>query len=82
MVGECKVLVSMCLQGIKPPIQTPEELSAEPIKLKLSFAPNSWQTHLILRIQQGYDSIFVAGTSYGKSLILKGLAALRAQARL
>ncbi|KAG6906425.1 hypothetical protein DXG01_014035 [Tephrocybe rancida] len=43
-------------------------------KLKLPFTLDSWQLHLISRIQQGYDSVFVAGTGYGKSLIFEGLA--------
>jgi ATP-dependent helicase YprA (DUF1998 family) len=44
--------------------------------LKLSYTPDEWQVHLIRRILQGYDSIFCAGTGYGKSLIFKGLAVL------
>lgn len=31
---------------------------------------------MIRRILQGYDSIFCAGTGYGKSLIFEGLAVL------
>jgi DEAD/DEAH box helicase len=38
--------------------------------------PDDWQVHLIRRILQGYDSIFCAGTGYGKSLIFEGLAVL------
>jgi superfamily II DNA helicase RecQ len=38
--------------------------------------PDEWQAHLIQRVLQGYDSIFCAGTGYGKSLIFEGIAAL------
>jgi superfamily II DNA helicase RecQ len=44
--------------------------------LGLSYTPDDWQVHLIRRILQGYDSIFCAGTGYGKSLIFEGLAVL------
>ena len=71
------------LQGIKP-----STLSINPIKqklvekLKISFTPDEWQAHLISRIRQGYDSIFCAGTGYGKSLIFEGLAALGGKGRV
>ena len=42
----------------------------------LSYSPDDWQVHLIRRILQGYDSIFCAGTGYGKSLIFEALAIL------
>lgn len=45
-------------------------------KLKLTFSMDDWQAHVIHRIRQRYDSILVAGTGYGKSLIFQGLAAL------
>ena len=45
-------------------------------KLSLTYTPDDWQIHLIRRILQGYDSIFCAGTGYGKSLIFEGLAVL------
>ncbi|KAJ7690513.1 P-loop containing nucleoside triphosphate hydrolase protein, partial [Mycena rosella] len=35
-----------------------------------------WQIHLIIRILRGYDSIFLAGTGYGKSLIFEAVAVL------
>ncbi|KAJ7588809.1 P-loop containing nucleoside triphosphate hydrolase protein, partial [Mycena floridula] len=41
-----------------------------------------WQIHLINRVFQGYDSVFVAGTGYGKSLIFEGLAALGEKGKL
>lgn len=44
-------------------------------RLDLDFDPEERQTTLIQRIKQGFDSIFVAGTGYGKSLIFQGLAA-------
>ncbi|KAF8225687.1 hypothetical protein L208DRAFT_1425395 [Tricholoma matsutake] len=59
---------STCLQGIKPPELTLAQTSAEPVsKLNLLFMPADWQVHLISWIQQGYDSVFLAGTGYGKS---------------
>ncbi|KAJ7159121.1 hypothetical protein C8R43DRAFT_882325 [Mycena crocata] len=42
--------------------------------LKLSYIPDDWQIHLVIRIMQGYDSIFLAGTGYGKSLIFEAVA--------
>ncbi|KAJ7112390.1 P-loop containing nucleoside triphosphate hydrolase protein, partial [Mycena crocata] len=45
-------------------------------KLKLSYIPDDWQIHLIIRILRGYDSIFLAGTGYGKSLIFEAVAVL------
>jgi hypothetical protein len=50
--------------------------------LSLSYVPDDWQIHLIRRILQGYDSIFCAGTGYGKSLIFEGLAVLGGKAKL
>jgi len=51
-------------------------------KLKLSYTPDNWQAHLIQQILQGYDSIFCAGTGYGKSLIFEGLAVLGGSQKL
>lgn len=45
-------------------------------RLKLTYTPDDWQIHLIIRILRGYDSIFLAGTGYGKSLIFEAVAAL------
>ncbi|KAJ7443551.1 hypothetical protein FB451DRAFT_1295556 [Mycena latifolia] len=45
-------------------------------QLKLSYTPDDWQIHLIIRILRGYDSIFLAGTGYGKSLIFEAVAVL------
>ncbi|KAJ7231371.1 hypothetical protein C8J57DRAFT_1533784 [Mycena rebaudengoi] len=45
-------------------------------KLKLTYVPDDWQIHLIIRILRGFDSIFLAGTGYGKSLIFEAVAAL------
>jgi Lhr-like helicase len=50
--------------------------------LKLKYVPDDWQIHLISQILQGYDSIFCAGTGYGKSLIFEGLAVLRGKGKL
>jgi superfamily II DNA helicase RecQ len=50
--------------------QTSAELVS---KLNLSFTPDDWQVHLISRIRQGYNSVFLAGTGYGKSLVFEGL---------
>lgn len=45
-------------------------------KLKLSYTPDDWQIHLIIRILRGFDSIFLAGTGYGKSLVFEAVAVL------
>ncbi|PPR04750.1 hypothetical protein CVT24_006896 [Panaeolus cyanescens] len=45
-------------------------------KLKLEFEMDDWQVHLIHKIRMGYDSILLAGTGYGKSLIFQGLAVM------
>ncbi|KAJ6453856.1 hypothetical protein DFH09DRAFT_1391360 [Mycena vulgaris] len=45
-------------------------------KLKLQYVPDDWQIHLIIRILRGYDSIFLAGTGYGKSLVFEAVAVL------
>jgi len=63
--------------GIKPVKRSIQALREELKRiLKLSFTPEEWQAHLIQRVQQGYDSIFCAGTGYGKSLVFEGIAAL------
>ena len=51
-------------------------------KLSLSYTPDNWQVHLIQWILQGYDSIFCAGTGYGKSLVFEGLAVLGGNRKL
>jgi len=72
--------MSQRLPGIK--MNLPANLSLDSIRtrlvdtLQLAFMPDDWQVHLIRRILQGYDSIFCAGTGYGKSLIFEGLAVL------
>ncbi|KAJ7870190.1 hypothetical protein B0H14DRAFT_3576058 [Mycena olivaceomarginata] len=65
------------LQGIKEWKYTFEETRAMVTdKLKLHYVPDDWQIHLIIRILRGYDSIFLAGTGYGKSLIFEAVAVL------
>jgi ATP-dependent helicase YprA (DUF1998 family) len=65
------------LQGTTPAKFTYAEISAELVTLlALTFIPDLWQVHLISRILRGFDSIFLAGTGYGKSLIFEGLAVL------
>ena len=62
---------------------TIEELCKELKKiLKLSFTPEEWQVHIIQRVKQGYNSIFLAGTRYGKSLVFEGLAVLGGQRKV
>jgi len=62
------------LQGVKSNL--PAHLSLVSIwqrlinSFTLSYTPDDWQVHLIRRILQGYDSIFCAGTGYGKSLMV------------
>ena len=45
-------------------------------KLALDFQPDLWQVHLIQRVLKGYDTVCVAATGLGKSLIFEGTAAL------
>lgn len=69
--------------GIKPVKRSIQALREELKRiLKLSFTPEEWQAHLIQRVQQGYDSIFCAGTGYGKSLVFEGIAALGGQRKV
>ncbi|TFY63189.1 hypothetical protein EVJ58_g3389 [Rhodofomes roseus] len=42
----------------------------------LPFDPDEWQAEVISRVLRGYDSIFCAGTGYGKSLVFHGIAKL------
>lgn len=65
------------LQGIKPDPYTLAQIKTKLIaKLGLEFVPDDWQIQLISKIRQGYDSVFCAGTGYGKSLVFEGLASL------
>lgn len=65
------------LQGIRKDDLTTSQIKEKLIKkLKLNFLPDEWQAELISKVRQGYDSIFLAGTGYGKSLVIEGLAAL------
>ena len=58
--------------GIKSPCESIHKIQEESRrKLKLTFTPEEWQACLIQRVKQGHDSIFLAGTGYGKSLVLK-----------
>jgi len=74
------------LRGIK--VKLPDNLSLDAIRtrlvslLKFLYMPDDWQVYLIRRILQGYDSIFCAGTGYGKSLIFEGLAVLAGTKKL
>ncbi|KAJ7722837.1 P-loop containing nucleoside triphosphate hydrolase protein [Mycena metata] len=51
-------------------------------KLQLSYVPDDWQVHLVIRILRGYDSIFLAGTGYGKSLIFEAVAVLGGKSKV
>ncbi|KAJ7775042.1 P-loop containing nucleoside triphosphate hydrolase protein [Mycena metata] len=65
------------LQGIKKWKHTFKDTQKMVMdRLKLTYTPDDWQIHLIIRILRGYDSIFLAGTGYGKSLIFEAVAAL------
>lgn len=81
-----KPAASVRLQGIKTAM--PNNLSIPSISrrlistLNLQYTPDDWQVHLIHRILQGFDSIFCAGTGYGKSLIFEGLATLGGKGKL
>ena len=75
-----------CLAGVKSHL--PANLSLQLIRkrlitsFKLPYTPDDWQIHLIRRILQGYDSIFCAGTGYGKSLIFEALSVLGSPSKL
>ncbi len=61
----------------------PETLAAKlKSSLSLSFDPEDWQLAVIQRIVQRYDVIFTAGTSYGKSLIFEGVAAVSGTSKI
>ena len=71
-----KVPSTAALRGLKNHLESVEIMKAKITKrLKLPFEMDEWQAHMIHRIYQGYDSILIAGTGYGKSLIFQGLAA-------
>jgi len=75
-----------CLQGVKSNL--PAHLSLISIwqrlinSFNLSYTLDDWQVHLIRRILQGYDSIFCAGTGYGKSLVFEAPAVLGGAGKL
>ena len=72
-----KVSSTAALRGLKNHLENVENVKAKVTKrLKLPFEMDEWQAYMIHRIYQGYDSILIAGTGYGKSLIFQGLAAL------
>ena len=66
-----KANASHQLRGIKPLLTGAQSLESIPdtliTKLGLTYTPDEWQVHLVHKILQGYDSIFCAGTGYGKS---------------
>lgn len=74
------------LQGVKSNL--PANLSLQSIRRRLitsfdlPYTPDDWQVHIIRRILQGYDSIFCAGTGYGKSLVFEALAVLGGPGKL
>ena len=51
-------------------------------KLRLTYIPDNWQVHLVIRVLRGYDSIFLVGTGYGKSLIFEAVAALGEESKV
>ncbi|KAJ7153179.1 P-loop containing nucleoside triphosphate hydrolase protein, partial [Mycena crocata] len=65
------------LLGVKVLKETLEDIKSRTReRLGLGFDLDDWQGELIRRLRQGYDSLMVAGTGYGKSIIFEGLAAL------
>ncbi|KAJ6621995.1 hypothetical protein B0H10DRAFT_2187778 [Mycena sp. CBHHK59/15] len=65
------------LLGVKPLKETLQEIKNKTREhLKLNFDIDYWQGELIRRLRQGYDSLMIAGTGYGKSIIFVALAAL------
>ncbi|KIO33522.1 hypothetical protein M407DRAFT_17774 [Tulasnella calospora MUT 4182] len=70
-------------QGTRPTVMKLETLSAKlKTSLSLDFDTKEWQLTIIQRILQRYDVIFTAGTSYGKSLIFEGVAAMAGKKRV
>ncbi|KAH9828539.1 P-loop containing nucleoside triphosphate hydrolase protein [Rhodofomes roseus] len=66
-------------QGVKPrSSKFSEGKISDNLKrlLRLEFEPDPWQAQMISKVLRGYDSIFCAGTGYGKSLVFQGLAVL------
>ncbi|THU95204.1 hypothetical protein K435DRAFT_859755 [Dendrothele bispora CBS 962.96] len=68
---------------LAPRIRTSESVR-ETLKkeLSLQFDPDEWQYPLIDRILQGYDSICVAATGLGTSLMFEGVAKLAGKGKL
>ncbi|KAJ7210936.1 P-loop containing nucleoside triphosphate hydrolase protein [Mycena rebaudengoi] len=65
------------LLGVKALKETVADIKARVReRLQLGFDLDDWQAELIRRLRQGYDSVMLAGTGYGKSVIFEGLAAL------
>ncbi len=65
------------LQGLRTLKESVSEVKTKATRLlRLSFEMDEWQAQVIHRLRQRYDSILIAGTGYGKSLIFQGLAAL------
>ncbi|KAJ7670672.1 P-loop containing nucleoside triphosphate hydrolase protein [Mycena polygramma] len=65
------------LNGTKPAKLSYAEISTQLVTLlALTSIPDLWQIYLISKILCGFDSAFLAGTGYGKSLIFEGLAVL------
>ena len=69
---QCKFPLSNRLQGIKLADLLFTQIKEKLIdKLKLLFASDEWQLHLVSQIHQGYDSIFCVGTGqFQHTLIL------------
>ncbi|KAE9408517.1 P-loop containing nucleoside triphosphate hydrolase protein [Gymnopus androsaceus JB14] len=66
--------IKMCLPAR---VATPGDVHTTlKLDLDLNFEPDTWQAHLIHRILQGYNSVCVAATGLGKSLIFEGTAKL------
>ncbi|KAJ7176552.1 hypothetical protein C8R46DRAFT_1213142 [Mycena filopes] len=69
-----KIPVPDRLLGVKQLTETLKDVKSKTRqRLGLSF---DLQGELIRRLRQGYDSVLVAGTGYGKSVIFEGLAVL------
>ncbi|KAJ7432676.1 P-loop containing nucleoside triphosphate hydrolase protein [Mycena galericulata] len=65
------------LLGIKQLQETLQDVKVKTRqRLGLDFDVDDWQGELIRRLRQGYDSLMLAGTGYGKSIIFEALAAL------
>lgn len=63
--------------GVKKSNWTPQSIQKKlEAALGIQYTPDQWQLAALQNIVEGYDSIVLAGTGYGKSLLFEGSAVL------